>query len=267
MEKKGFKITLMIFSLYFSSLLISGVAIATRSLMSNVEPVPVKMSHLESNVRKSSEIKDMIGEYLKDISIERMLVMESTDDYPPTGPNHPFPPLPPPALLERENNMPLKLLTSVRCAWKCPSTGVLKFNVDGAVAGAFGKAGIGGLLRDADGKILLMFSRSIGFIDSTSAEILALKEACSLFSKSEWARVFSLVLETDCSLLVDWFGNPLRAPPGFRMLVKECLDLCLGCAWSIRVVSREANCTADKLAKSGIGRSKPLVWILGNYVE
>ncbi|KAK9047326.1 hypothetical protein V6N11_053173 [Hibiscus sabdariffa] len=146
-------------------------------------------------------------------------------------------------------NRPLKLLTSVRCAWECPSTRVLKFNVDGAVAGAFGKVGIGGLLRDADGKILLMFSRSIGFIDSTLAEILALKEVCSLFSKSEWARVFSLVLETDYSLLVDW------------------LDLCLGCAWSIRVVSREANCTADKLAKSGIGRSKPLVWILSNYVE
>ncbi|KAK8975812.1 hypothetical protein V6N11_057650 [Hibiscus sabdariffa] len=37
---------------------------------------------------------------------------------------------------------------------------------------------------------------------------------------------FSLVLETDCSLLVDWFGHPVRAPLSFKVLID--LNHCSG---------------------------------------
>ncbi|KAK8532148.1 hypothetical protein V6N12_053594 [Hibiscus sabdariffa] len=118
MEKRSFKVMLMIFSLCFSYLLISCVAVpTTRSLMSNSEPISAIMSNSEpmpaivtssltNNVRKSTETEDMIGEYLRHVSREHMLVMESTDDYPPTGsnPKHDPPPPPPAVLLKKENN-------------------------------------------------------------------------------------------------------------------------------------------------------------------
>ncbi|KAK9029015.1 hypothetical protein V6N11_026144 [Hibiscus sabdariffa] len=154
-----------------------------------------------------------------------------------------------------------KQIPTSRCVWECPSVGELKFNVDGVVAGAFGRAGIGGLLRNSNGKTLLMFSKSIGVIDVTSAEILALKEACVLFSQSRWVNFPSLVLETDCECLVEWFNRPVSTPSGYKKLVEECIESCVGCSWSIRAVPREANCTDDKLAKSSICKLTPLYWI------
>ncbi|KAK8564790.1 hypothetical protein V6N12_058372 [Hibiscus sabdariffa] len=109
-----------------------------------------------------------------------------------------------------------------------------------------------------------MFSKSIGVIDVTSAEILALKEACVLFSKSRWVQLFSLILETDCESVVVWFNKPVSNPFAFKKLVEECIESCVGCSWSIRAVSREANCSADKLAKSGICRPTPLYWTSSN---
>ncbi|KAK8564992.1 hypothetical protein V6N12_058568 [Hibiscus sabdariffa] len=105
------------------------------------------------------------------------------------------------------------------------------------------------LLRNSEGVTLLIFSKSIGEIDATSVKILALKEACVLFSKSRWAQRYSLVLETDCDCLVEWLNRPVLSPYGFKRLVGECIESCAVCSWSIRAVSREVNFTADKLAK------------------
>ena len=41
--------------------------------------------------------------------------------------------------------------------WSPPPLGVLKFNVDGAVRGKLGLAGIIGVLRNSKGEVLLMF--------------------------------------------------------------------------------------------------------------
>ncbi|KAK9008386.1 hypothetical protein V6N11_075284 [Hibiscus sabdariffa] len=62
--------------------------------------------------------------------------------------------------------------------WIAPEAGCLKFNVDAVVRGSFGEAGIGGVLRDQCGKILMQFSKSIGRSDPTGAELAAIFEAC-----------------------------------------------------------------------------------------
>ncbi|GMI91917.1 hypothetical protein HRI_002861000 [Hibiscus trionum] len=46
-------------------------------------------------------------------------------------------------------------------AWIAPALGKLKFNTYGAVNGSVGPAGIGGVLRDADSKILMYFSKAL----------------------------------------------------------------------------------------------------------
>ncbi|KAK8502480.1 hypothetical protein V6N12_005467 [Hibiscus sabdariffa] len=65
--------------------------------------------------------------------------------------------------------------------WIPPPQGYLKFNIDGAVKGSYGDAGIGGCLRNDKSQCLISFSKSVGLSDVTTAEIRALVEACKLF--------------------------------------------------------------------------------------
>ncbi|KAK3223168.1 hypothetical protein Dsin_010193 [Dipteronia sinensis] len=64
--------------------------------------------------------------------------------------------------------------------WITPALGSLKFNVDGSARGSLGITGIGGVLRNSNGKVLCIFSEWIGIQDSNTAEILAIHKACSL---------------------------------------------------------------------------------------
>ncbi|XVE80900.1 hypothetical protein DITRI_Ditri15bG0018300 [Diplodiscus trichospermus] len=108
---------------------------------------------------------------------------------------------------------------SVSC-WICPSDGVLKFNVDGSAIRQTGLAGIGGILRDHWSSVKGVFSKSIGVADSNLVEIIAIKEALSLYVSSQW--IENLKLQ---------FSN-----------------------WTIKHILREANELADSLAKSGVHR-------------
>ncbi|KAK8519480.1 hypothetical protein V6N12_025517 [Hibiscus sabdariffa] len=119
-------------------------------------------------------------------------------------------------------------------SWVKPWAESLKLNVDGAAVG--------------------------GRTDATSAELNAILEAVTLFRKSKWPQSFKLLLETDCSLCVQWLERPSLAPHCFKPVIEDCLEACDGFRWSIEAVTKSANSTADKLAKSGISRVAPLVW-------
>ncbi|KAL4312455.1 hypothetical protein GQ457_01G051150 [Hibiscus cannabinus] len=120
---------------------------------------------------------------------------------------------------------------------------------DGATIGSHGEAGIGGCLRDLGSKCLIIFSKSAGIVDCTSAEILAIFEACSLFRKSPWAKDYRLIIETDSSLAADWMLNPLRCPNVFKPLIEACLKECSVLDWRVSRVPRVCNSLADSLAK------------------
>ncbi|KAL4292083.1 hypothetical protein GQ457_14G022110 [Hibiscus cannabinus] len=154
----------------------------------------------------------------------------------------------------------LKALRANPCRWVPPPIGVVKFNVDGAVEGGFERAGIGGILRNSKNETLALFSMFIGCIDATSAEFLAICEALSIFSGSGWSNSSILIVESDCSLCVKWVSNPHAASSAFKILIDDCLTRCSGLKWSIEYVERLTNGIADKLAKSGISRSQPLIW-------
>lgn len=59
--------------------------------------------------------------------------------------------------------------------WQPPLPGALKLNFDGSAFGNPGLAGVGGVLRNEDGSILLSFSGPAGFFSNNKAELLALK--------------------------------------------------------------------------------------------
>ena len=68
--------------------------------------------------------------------------------------------------------------------WAPLNVGVLKFNVDGAAKGKPGPAGIGGVLCDSGGVVLVMFSKHVGIMKSNEAKVLAILEAVRIFAYS-----------------------------------------------------------------------------------
>ncbi|XVF41643.1 hypothetical protein PTKIN_Ptkin01aG0296500 [Pterospermum kingtungense] len=84
-------------------------------------------------------------------------------------------------------------------SWDCPPEGTLKFYIDGSALEQPGLAGIGGILRDDNSRTKIVFSKSIGVVDSNFADLLAIREALTLFiSSSTWVNTHSCWL--DCFL-------------------------------------------------------------------
>ncbi|XVF57148.1 hypothetical protein PTKIN_Ptkin06aG0180700 [Pterospermum kingtungense] len=88
--------------------------------------------------------------------------------------------------------------------WNPPSEGILKFNMDGAARGCPGPTGIRGILWDSSHKVISMFSKLVGIIDSNLAELLAVKEAIGIFSASQWVSSHCMVIESDLANVVKW---------------------------------------------------------------
>ena len=144
--------------------------------------------------------------------------------------------------------------------WKNPEIGFMKFNVDGAARGKPGPAGIGGVLRDVDGKVWMEFSNSIGVSESNEAEICAIRKALLLFCASSWVDSFGLVMESDSRNAVSWVEKPDDVPWRLRKWVSHIVLLKRKLS-NFRIVHtfREANQEADALAKGGIDRIVPLL--------
>ncbi|GMI95970.1 hypothetical protein HRI_003266300 [Hibiscus trionum] len=146
-------------------------------------------------------------------------------------------------------------------SWTKPPDGSIKFNVDATVEGNYGKAGVGGILRDHRGAELMKFSENIGLSDATVAELIAIWRACQLLAQSNWDTNVNHIIETDSLLAESWIGNPASCPPCFIDLVHKCIPAAKSANCSIRFVYREKNVTAHLLAQEGIRRQGKMVWV------
>ncbi|KAK8991928.1 hypothetical protein V6N11_044823 [Hibiscus sabdariffa] len=107
--------------------------------------------------------------------------------------------------------------------------------------------------------MLVEFSRNIGISDPALAELLAVKEALSIFSKSEWSKVYHLVLELDASNFVYRIRNPHCSPASFKAFVQSYLAEGNKLRWEINLLDKNQNVVADILAKSGINHQIALL--------
>ncbi|KAL4367022.1 hypothetical protein GQ457_05G027720 [Hibiscus cannabinus] len=142
-------------------------------------------------------------------------------------------------------------------SWALPVEGMVKFNVDAAVNGVVMLAGIRGILRDHTGKILMSFSKYIGFSDPTSAELIGILEACSSFAGSQWVGTMTLIIESDSELAINRINRTIPIPACFQELVSKCREFVQKYNWDIVFVFRESNAEAHCLAKSGL--QNPLI--------
>ncbi|XVF41503.1 hypothetical protein PTKIN_Ptkin01aG0284700 [Pterospermum kingtungense] len=67
-----------------------------------------------------------------------------------------------------------------------------------------------GVLKDHEGSLKLVFSKSIGDADSNLAEIKAVREAFKLFPASQWSQSHKLLIESNSLNAVKWVRTELR---------------------------------------------------------
>ncbi|KAL4298144.1 hypothetical protein GQ457_12G026210 [Hibiscus cannabinus] len=156
-------------------------------------------------------------------------------------------------------------------SWVAPPRGQLKFNVDASTRGSFGEAGIGGILRDNRGAILIKFSKflnpQVGVFKSgpksgpLSAELEAILEACRIFSNEKWLHSHRLVIESDSVLALSWIVGNKPCPAFLAEKVSLCRQFRDRFNWEFIFAFRETNCDAHVLATHGVQRFAQLLWI------
>ena len=128
----------------------------------------------------------------------------------------------------------------------------LLFNVDGFVRGSMGSGGIGGVLRNACGKVLCLFSSFVGFVDPIVAELLAIHKACVLISTCQLLDDRNIAILSDSESVVAWinrdgFGllSQVNLIYDIRQILRPRRSLV------VKFTPRGSNLLADSLAKAG----------------
>ncbi|EOY32706.1 Uncharacterized protein TCM_040733 [Theobroma cacao] len=108
-----------------------------------------------------------------------------------------------------------------------PRAGCRKFNTDGSLRSCHRDSGISGVLQNKTGDILVMSSKTISVTDSTTAELLAVKEATIIYAVSRWCFSCMLILECDNCSVMKWLTDPNDLKWRLRALIFKgiCDDL------------------------------------------
>lgn len=148
----------------------------------------------------------------------------------------------------------------VPVAWEKPEIGWTKLNFDGSSKGRAGKASIGGVLRNHKAEFLLGYAESIGRASSTIAELTALRRGLELVLQNGWGD--HVWLEGDAKTLVEILVQRRKVKCAEVQKhvshINSIIPEFNGCI--VSHVYREANRSADKLAKLGHLLDKPQVW-------
>ncbi|KAK8500856.1 hypothetical protein V6N12_076210 [Hibiscus sabdariffa] len=138
-------------------------------------------------------------------------------------------------------------------SWSPPPYGFAKLNVDGALSSSCEAGGLGGLLRDENGRTLFQFLESCGRGPPALIELQAEKLGVDLFLRSEWSTMHRLVVESDCKLVTDWLLRVSVPPFCFVRMVEGMVSTISNKGILVHWVPRCCNFAADSLAKAGIG--------------
>ncbi|XP_042965942.1 uncharacterized protein LOC122299620 [Carya illinoinensis] len=144
--------------------------------------------------------------------------------------------------------------------WSPPPEGFLKLNVDGALFFDQKKAGIGAVLRDGRGEVILAASKMECYIEEPETiELVAILRGLQLCIQSG---ISKLVVESDCKLLVEILQQePQQDASQLGNLTSEVkrlmslFEICL-----CKHVSRVGNRAAHKLARMAWNVDDLVVW-------
>lgn len=93
--------------------------------------------------------------------------------------------------------------------WVKPPLGSFKFNVDRAAFGKPGPAGIGGVLHDNRGRMVLDFSEFVAIMESNEAELRPIRRALGIWSTLGNGPLW---VEGDSTNVISW-ASKWKTPP------------------------------------------------------
>ncbi|XP_057832239.1 uncharacterized protein LOC131042915 [Cryptomeria japonica] len=151
--------------------------------------------------------------------------------------------------IDKGEGPPAILRSRATCRWQPPGEGWLKLNFDGATRCNLGKAGIGCVVHNWEGKEVAFLSSPASINTNNWAELLALVEGLLLCRKHE---AKYLDIEGDSTIVV----NALRkgSMPDWKLntLLSKAMDICKGFdRFTDNHIYREGNKRADELANMG----------------
>ncbi|KAK2654741.1 hypothetical protein Ddye_014597 [Dipteronia dyeriana] len=116
-----------------------------------------------------------------------------------------------------------------------------------------GNEGIGDVLHDSYGVVFCSFSASVGKVDGSTAELMAIHKACLLYFLKGLLSRRSVLIESDSKVVLSWlkdcdFGNLalMNIIYEIRSMLHTYGNLLVSYA------SRDSNMVADGLAKKGL---------------
>ena len=138
---------------------------------------------------------------------------------------------------------------SIQVGWTLPPVQWVKLNSDGSSMGNLGRAGGGGIIRNAEGKWIKGYARAIGNMTSVAAELWGLRDGIQLCLELNLPVV---IIELDVMLVIDLIRSTNHNQNGNNNLVADCKE---GMARIPKVhiqhCYKEANKCADALARRG----------------
>ncbi|KAK8568848.1 hypothetical protein V6N12_007385 [Hibiscus sabdariffa] len=115
------------------------------------------------------------------------------------------------------------------------------------------KGGIGGLVRNNLGVCLDKFSLPIGPEPPILTELEIILHGVRFFYSSKRFERYSLIVECNCLVAIDWISNASLCPPTFEPIVRSCRKLVFFNSVVFRHILRYLNLKADALTKEDNG--------------
>ena len=137
--------------------------------------------------------------------------------------------------------------------WVPPNVRVLKFNVDRAAKGKPWPTGIGGVLRDTEWLVLVLFYKHVRTMKSNEAEVLAILEAVQNFASSSFNS--KLEVERDSLNVISLLSSSTVIPWRFQFYLNKIRYLPSSIQAKFQHVRRSTNGFAASLTKQWMGRS------------
>ncbi|KAK2639264.1 hypothetical protein Ddye_027059 [Dipteronia dyeriana] len=134
--------------------------------------------------------------------------------------------------------------------WKPLPSETLQFNADGSSRGSPGEAGIGGVMRNSNGKVMCIFSSYVGIRNANTAEGQAIRMAVNLCASNPMLAGKEIFISSDSKEAVAWvYSDDFGSPDNLDYIydIRDKLNFLV--KTTVIYNPRTSNAMADLLAK------------------
>ncbi|XP_042974660.1 uncharacterized protein LOC122306292 [Carya illinoinensis] len=152
-----------------------------------------------------------------------------------------------------------------QCRWESPPSGVFKLNVDGAFSSNGSVSGIGVIVRNSKGEVIMSAAKKeLSVMTAVEVEALAIIRGLQLCIDLE---IQNLVIESDSLLVVKEFNKQGSSKATFGNVIREAKELVTRFGTcEVQHVNRSCNEAAHSLAKFGLSVQNISLW-WGAYLD